>query len=194
MTTKAVTELLEIIADMPGEIAVEQKSLLEELKSRASEPNADLHAELKVKWKAGRSERIESTRNRWDDFDTKRGYAVETSAQVNLMNQRCAVTLEDAKTFALFTAQKAIDNTCDIMVNVLVKSLEPILKRIKTLEAQLEQRKYFGIWDSGEYKRHNMVTHAGSLWIALSDTTGKPGETDDWQLAVKRGRDGRDER
>lgn len=177
----------------------EEKSTVERLKRRASEPREEkpeedlhaVHAEQKVKWKAGRSERIESTRKRWDDFDTKRGYNVQTPAQVNLMNQRCAITLEDAKTFALFAGQNVFDNSCDVMVNVLEKSLRPIFKRVESLEAQLEQRKYFGVWDHGLYKEHNMVTHSGSLWIALRDTTSKPGETDDWQLAAKRGRDAR---
>jgi hypothetical protein len=36
------------------------------------------------------------------------------------------------------------------------------------------------------------VSHGGSLFIAQGDTNAKPGKSDDWRLAVKRGADGRD--
>jgi hypothetical protein len=175
-------------------LTIEEKSLVERLTRRASEPRderTEATEKRMAKWKSGRSERIESTRKRWDDFDTKRGFDVTIPAQVGLMNQRCAAILENAKTFALIAMESAKEFNQDVMIDVLAKSLGPILKRIDTLEAQFEQRKYFGVWDQGEFKQHNMVTHGGSLWIALCDTVGKPGETDDWQLAVKRGRNAR---
>lgn len=53
--------------------------------------------------------------------------------------------------------------------------------------------------DKGVYRhdekhmRGDAVTYGGSLWIAQKDSPdGKPGESDDWRLAVKKGRDGRD--
>lgn len=51
-----------------------------------------------------------------------------------------------------------------------------------------------GVYREGEtYKRGHGVTWAGSYWIAQKDgAVGKPGEGDDFRLAVKRGRDGKD--
>ncbi len=51
---------------------------------------------------------------------------------------------------------------------------------------------YKGVWKAEAYKRGSAVTWGGSLWIARRDTEAKPEANDDWQLAVKRGRDGKD--
>jgi hypothetical protein len=43
------------------------------------------------------------------------------------------------------------------------------------------------------YQRGDVVTWGGSTWVALKDTTEKPDSGGaSWQLAVKKGRDGRD--
>jgi len=49
-----------------------------------------------------------------------------------------------------------------------------------------------GIWKEGAYGVGDGVTSGGSFWIAQTETTAKPGKSDDWRLAVKRGTDGRD--
>jgi collagen type III alpha len=51
-----------------------------------------------------------------------------------------------------------------------------------------------GVWQEGEtYEAGDGVTLAGSFFIAQTDTTtAKPGKSDEWRLAVKRGNDGRD--
>lgn len=51
-----------------------------------------------------------------------------------------------------------------------------------------------GVWIEGKaYEAGDVVTWAGSGWIAKTDTTQKPGDgSPDWLLAIKRGRDGRD--
>ena len=50
-----------------------------------------------------------------------------------------------------------------------------------------------GVWKEGAaYSRGDGVTLGGSFFIAQADTTAKPGKSDDWRLAVKRGTDGRD--
>ena len=49
-----------------------------------------------------------------------------------------------------------------------------------------------GVWkDGSNYNRGDGVTLGGSFFIAQADTTAKPGASDDWRLAVKRGADGR---
>jgi len=51
---------------------------------------------------------------------------------------------------------------------------------------------YKGVWKVGAYRKGDAVTWAGSLFIAKADTDAKPESNEDWQLAVKRGRDGKD--
>lgn len=51
---------------------------------------------------------------------------------------------------------------------------------------------YRGVWRKGRYCAGDVVTWAGSAWVATKDTESKPGDDDTWRLAVKKGRDGKD--
>jgi hypothetical protein len=51
---------------------------------------------------------------------------------------------------------------------------------------------YRGVWRDGAHKAGDTVTYGGSFWIALRDTKERPENGDDWRLAVKKGRDGKD--
>jgi hypothetical protein len=51
-----------------------------------------------------------------------------------------------------------------------------------------------GVWTERSYAAGDAVSHGGSLFIAQQDTGEKPGKSDHWRLAVKRGADGRDYR
>jgi integrin beta 3 len=52
-----------------------------------------------------------------------------------------------------------------------------------------------GVWKEGTtYAAGDGVTLGGSFFIAQAETTTKPGQSNDWRLAVKRGADGRDNR
>jgi integrin beta 3 len=52
-----------------------------------------------------------------------------------------------------------------------------------------------GVWKEGAtYVAGDGVTLGGSFFIAQAETAAKPGKSDDWRLAVKRGSDGRDAR
>jgi hypothetical protein len=68
----------------------------------------------------------------------------------------------------------------------------PLERRI----AELEAREYLGVWSSDKrYQKGAMVTYDGSLWIARSDSHDvRPGTSQAWQLAVRKGSDGRDRR
>jgi hypothetical protein len=71
----------------------------------------------------------------------------------------------------------------------LLVSLAGIVHEVKTalvLDA--------GVWTERAYAAGDGVTHGGSFFIAQANTTEKPGKSDDWRLAVKRGADGRDYR
>ena len=74
------------------------------------------------------------------------------------------------------------------------KATAPLKARIEALEAQQQNWKYRGAWDDEtDYHLGNFVTHSGSLWHCTAPSRGKrPGiNPEQWQLAVKRGDDGR---
>ncbi|MCR9104735.1 MAG: carbohydrate-binding family V/XII protein [Gammaproteobacteria bacterium] len=39
------------------------------------------------------------------------------------------------------------------------------------------------------YRRGNLVTHQGSLWLCMADSDERPGQSSAWRLIVKRGKD-----
>ena len=76
----------------------------------------------------------------------------------------------------------------------LLTAVEKLAKLVQQIERRESSRAmaYRGIWDSSvtDYAEGDYVTHAGGLWHANQATRAKPGTSDDWQLAVKRGRGG----
>jgi hypothetical protein len=68
---------------------------------------------------------------------------------------------------------------------------------LRTVEAETKaaEFRYRGVWQPGEhYRKNNFVTYDASVWACLRDTEGKPGQSLDWQLAVRKGKDGKDAR
>lgn len=75
----------------------------------------------------------------------------------------------------------------DLLRQVVVEEIE------KALAKRPGGLTYEGVWAAGrEYAVDAFVTHSGSLWACRQQTTEQPGRSPHWQLAVKRGRDGRD--
>jgi hypothetical protein len=76
-------------------------------------------------------------------------------------------------------------------LTVSMKAGESIIQKtvnIPTME-------YMGVFKDGSdaYQKGDCVTFGGSLWVAEKDKpSGKPEQSPDWKLAVKRGRDGRE--
>jgi hypothetical protein len=64
--------------------------------------------------------------------------------------------------------------------------------QIKEFPVTLMHPIYRGVWKPGAYLAGDSVTFGGSVFIARKSTEAKPETSDDWQLAVKRGRDGKD--
>ncbi len=49
-----------------------------------------------------------------------------------------------------------------------------------------------GVHESGTYEQGDTVTHGGSQWVCIVESTKEtPGASHDWQLSVKRGKDGK---
>jgi hypothetical protein len=84
-----------------------------------------------------------------------------------------------------------------MLADTLSKEVGARLARIERRLDELESRqvRYCGVFESGRrYRKGELVTDAGSVWHCEADTSTRPGDSDAWVLAVKRGNDGRDAR
>jgi hypothetical protein len=81
------------------------------------------------------------------------------------------------------------ETIADVIIAAVKAAIAPYEQRIAALEA----RGYKGLYSPGAaYAKGDHVTFDGSLWIARDATTETPGDgATRWQLAAKRGRDGR---
>jgi len=62
----------------------------------------------------------------------------------------------------------------------------------EVFEVELPVMLYRGVFDAERaYRPGDTVTFGGSAWVCHSPTSARPGEGEGWQLAVKRGRDGK---
>ncbi|MBX3704624.1 MAG: hypothetical protein KF822_12685 [Steroidobacteraceae bacterium] len=80
------------------------------------------------------------------------------------------------------------------LVEGLTEELAGKFGAIERRLAELESRqvRYVGVYESGRrYRKGELVTHDGSVWHCEAATEAKPGTTDAWVLAVKRGKDAR---
>lgn len=70
--------------------------------------------------------------------------------------------------------------------------IAPIQKRLTEIETKGVE--YRGVYQRAiSYQRGALVTHGGSMFCAIKDVTQGvvPGQSNDWQLCVKAGRDAR---
>jgi hypothetical protein len=75
--------------------------------------------------------------------------------------------------------------------------IDELSQRLAVLEARPVGLMYRGVWTGfDDYAVNEAVTFRGSLWVAKAPSCGvEPGgDGGAWQLAVKRGRDGKDGR
>jgi len=74
-------------------------------------------------------------------------------------------------------------------VTIALKRGETVIEKSIKLATIIDKGVYK---DEGEYEQGDAVTFGGCLWIAQKDAPkGKPGTTEDFRMAVKRGRDGK---
>jgi integrin beta 3 len=95
----------------------------------------------------------------------------------------------DELTSLLMTNLKTMTLTSPDDGRTLVFAIDALGVRSETKTALTLDR---GVWKSGPYVPGDGVSLGGQFWIAQRDTTAKPGESEEWRLAVKRGRDGKD--
>jgi hypothetical protein len=93
-------------------------------------------------------------------------------------------------------SQTSLDEAFEAVKGYVDRSIDALWEEVKALKDRPEFSDA-GIWVHDKtYKTGNGVSESGSFWIAKRDTTfgEKPGASDAWRLAVKRGKDGRDAR
>ena len=102
-----------------------------------------------------------------------------------LENQRAAkksngITRRDFETL--------VETIGSVLGQTLNKEFAPILQRLDELE-QRPSLAYRGVWtESCAYARGSFVSHQGSIWHSNEDqNASRPGASDAWTLAVKRG-------
>lgn len=83
------------------------------------------------------------------------------------------------------------DNLVDVVIEIVGMACDPLHRRIAELEGG--GIRYVGTWQRAQsYRKGDVTTFEGSMFIALNATVETPGKGGDWQLCVKQGRPGRD--
>jgi hypothetical protein len=69
------------------------------------------------------------------------------------------------------------------------EAIRDLEKRLEEVEAANLADAFKGTYDSAHhYKRGDLVTDGGSLWLGIApNPEGRPGKSGDWRLVVKRG-------
>ena len=90
-----------------------------------------------------------------------------------------------------------LQTLCAALSNVVGKEFRDLHEGLSSRIADLESRvyvtettqlRYRGTWKPGTYNEGSVVTSSGSMWIAKSVTSERPGNgATAWQLTVKRG-------
>ena len=83
-------------------------------------------------------------------------------------------------------ADRMIEAVKSFVARALDARVVVLEARIAALESS--SLKYLGVWREGSYIAGSAVTDHGSLWVAAETTTDRPGTSERWQLAVKKGR------
>lgn len=79
----------------------------------------------------------------------------------------------------------------------IAEKFKAMASRIEQLEREAAELRERGIRFCGvhqralSYRTGDVVTHGGSMWAAVRATDEEPGQSKDWQLCVKHGRDAR---
>lgn len=76
----------------------------------------------------------------------------------------------------------------DRTVVITLRSGERTVRRQFTLPIPLDA----GVWKQGAFVRGDVVSFGGQAYVAQRATSAKPGESSDWRLMVRRGKDGKD--
>jgi hypothetical protein len=107
---------------------------------------------------------------------------------VDTLGKNCAMLL-----MAINYRDEAHKEFCKLIGKFVGEQVNPLKKQIAELEAG--GIKYCGVYQRAiQYRRGDVVTYDGSMFCAVGNPPlgESPNQGLNWQLAAKRGRDGRD--
>lgn len=89
-----------------------------------------------------------------------------------------------------------LDALMDAILATMTSLRDRLTKRLDVLEQQMvvataKQAAPKGVRWAGVYREQTpfsegeLVTHKGGLWLAIADTSARPGVSADWRLVVK---------
>ena len=111
-----------------------------------------------------------------------------SATSLHALNDATATLVGQAAKEILAAVTMELDAQLD-----LIEDLQIQVTKFEASGAKHIAEAYQGTWRWGEtHKRGALVTDSGSLWMCGQDTEARPGKSQDWQLIVKRGRDGKD--
>jgi hypothetical protein len=96
--------------------------------------------------------------------------------------------------------RKDITTLGPIIKQAIDAAVAPLKIELRDVKEELRDVKanfcYKGVWKTDEiYKVSNSVTDGGQIFIAMRNSQGqRPGFSDHWRLAVRKGQDGKDAR
>jgi hypothetical protein len=137
-----------------------------------------------------------------DSFDKmKEGMAPNDSQRAFTMSLYMAIVAEfstlSANIKALFhfeaNRRRELEDRIAGLEKLLTPSANELAKRVDVLEQQ--QLRFEGVWTEKTYQKNSIVMCNGSAWCSKRVTRSKPDTSvpeGDWQLLVRRGRDGKD--
>jgi len=122
----------------------------------------------------------------------RRGETIETWRQ----RTGCAEHVDKSKPATIGVVMGAIDGVCETLA-AEIKSLRAEISSLKARLVEIERKgvQFMGTHQRAMgYPRGAMTVLDGSTWAAVRDVAAGeiPGRSDGWQLAAKRGQDGRD--
>lgn len=133
----------------------------------------------------------------------KQFLAEERFAAARADTDRKAVQAEQAAKGAVrYVTKSQLLAAIKMVADKTGEVVSEIRQRFEVIEARLAEceqgrLEFRGVHQKAlAYPRGSAVSHAGSLWIAIRDVSQgeEPGKSDGFQLAVKRGADGKDKR
>ena len=111
----------------------------------------------------------------------------------NFNEDELRVEIDEAtKSFERLSSGRSGIITAHAIAAAATIRIRDLAERVDALEAQLANFQHRGAFQAGvAYFKGNFVQHSGGCWLAMADTDSRPGESSDWRLVAKRGRDGR---
>ncbi len=101
-----------------------------------------------------------------------------------------------AKPRDILEAEKRLPRDIKAVITAEAAEVAVDIRELYQRIEELERRPFLneaGVWEAGKaYGVGMVVSDHGSAWVCKAPTWKRPGDSSDWRLLVKKGRDGKD--